>query len=93
MVIAVIFFCSSDNKISSPHMINYCSNSLLCRRQMLFNDFDDTKKPCHAVIYARRCVIVIFVQHQSISLDMLLLIYCYMLLTWTVCLYIYLVYV
>ena len=43
MAIAVIFYCSSDNKISSPHMINYCSNSVLCRRQMLFNDFDDTK--------------------------------------------------
>ena len=84
MAIAVIFYCSSDNKISSPHMINYClcfvADRCFLMTLMIQKILKNHVSYVCAVTYARRCVIVIFVQHQSISLDMLLLMVVYDLL-------------
>ena len=40
MANAVLFFGSGDSKNSSQLMIDYCNNTSVCRRKLLFCDFD-----------------------------------------------------
>ena len=45
---AVLFYSKSDNRFISPKMVHYCENYEVCRRQLLFSDFDGCaiEKPC-----------------------------------------------
>ena len=38
---ASLYFSLSDNKYTAKAMMGYCTNVLLCRRQLLFMDFCD----------------------------------------------------
>ena len=45
---AVLFFSKADERFMSPRMVDYCKDHKLCRRAMLFSDFDGciVEKPC-----------------------------------------------
>ena len=43
---AVLFYSKLDARLISPMMIHYCRNDNLCRREILFSDFDGYEKPC-----------------------------------------------
>lgn len=46
---ATLFYGSGDRRYASPEMMLYVENTLTCRRQILFSDFDDSSSyqtPC-----------------------------------------------
>ena len=59
---AVLFHSSTEQRITSPLIREYCKNSTTCRRDLLFRNFDryDGLKPCFQClccdICARSCV-------------------------------------
>ena len=56
MANGVLFYCSSDSRISSPLMVDYSNNTIRCRREILFCDFDDKKASKNHVF--RVCVVI-----------------------------------
>ena len=44
----LFFYSKSGNRFISPKMVHYCENYEVCRRELLFSDFDGCliEKPC-----------------------------------------------
>ena len=54
---AVVFCGKADERLISPKMVEYCNNDKVCRREMLFSDFDGgiTEKTCSPCLCCDIC--------------------------------------
>ena len=54
---AVLFYSKADERFMSPKMIYYCKNDKVCRRDILFSDFDGCiiERPCSLCLCCDIC--------------------------------------
>ena len=74
MANAVLFYCRSDSRISSPQMVDYSNNTIHCRREILFCDFDDKnsiQKPCVPCLCCDVCKSTCKCENCAVSLDLI----------------------
>ena len=70
---AVLFYSSKDDKITSPQMIDYCKNKTLCRRKVLFKDFEESdtlEMPCSFCMCCDICKLKCACENCKNSLDL-----------------------
>lgn len=69
---AVLFYSSKEDRITSSQMIEYTKNNTVCRRKILFQDFDESDRiemPCSKCLCCDICKVKCACENCQKSLD------------------------